>query len=74
MMHDGEYGMFFGGGFMWVFGLIIVLIIIGLVKVVMGSSAQNNTGSNAMGILKERYARGEIDKDEYEESKNELEK
>lgn len=73
-MHGGDYGMFFGGGLMWLFWIIVFFLFIALVKVILGASEKDNTGNKALDILKQRYARGEIDKEEYEERKRELEK
>ena len=54
-----------------------VLIILGiavLAKWLFGAGAQNRgaPGGNALEILKERYARGEIGKDEFEQKKRDL--
>jgi putative membrane protein len=72
----GGYGMgIFGGLFMLVFwGLIIV----GLVLLVrwlwdQGRPARGSSGGEApLDILKRRYARGEITKDEYDRMKQDL--
>ena len=73
-------GMMCGGGMGW-FGMIFfwVLVIVGMVflirwliqttkreKDVVGSS------SRALDILKERYARGEVTKEEFDKMKNDL--
>jgi putative membrane protein len=73
----GSWGMgWFGGIFMIVFW---ILILVGLVFVIRwliqatgkkGNGAQR--GSRAMEILKERYARGEIDKTQFEALKQDL--
>jgi putative membrane protein len=73
----GEWGMgWFGGIFMIVFW---ILILVGLVFVIRwliqatgkkGESGQR--GSRAMEILRERYARGEIDKVQFEDMKRDL--
>ena len=51
------------------FGWIFWLLIIGLFFYLFGSNAGTNAKSDktAMEILKERYARDEISKEEYEE-------
>ena len=78
MMWDG-----FGyAGMGWGFGILMFLfwaLIIGLVVWVVvsltrrNSSISHTTYSNsALEILKERYARGEINRDEFEEKKKAL--
>ncbi len=72
MMWGGGHGLL-GGLMMLVFwGLIIGLIVLG----VRGFSSRSDASSNssALDILKERYARGEIEEDEYERRKANLER
>jgi putative membrane protein len=78
-MHEvGHYG--FGGevfGFV-ILGLLIALAVI-LVRHFVGghsgrSSCSSHRSSDAMTILRERYAKGEIDSKEYEERKTILSK
>ena len=76
-------GSFFGGGVGWT-GIIlsfiffiliiigIILLIVWLVKRVTHSGIEDKTGSKALEVLKERYARGEITKDQYEGIKKDL--
>jgi putative membrane protein len=71
------WGMgWFGGIFMIVFWILIlvglVLVIKWLIQTTSRGKVEGNTGSRAMEILKERYARGEIDKAEFEEKKKYL--
>ncbi|MBI3067326.1 MAG: SHOCT domain-containing protein [Betaproteobacteria bacterium] len=75
----GSYGWGWGG--MMGFGLISmvlfwVLIILGIVILVKwiasGSSGSQPPVKTALDILKERYARGEIGKQEFEEKKRDL--
>lgn len=62
--------MLFGGLMMLAFwGGIIVLVVL-LVRWLSGADAgARATGSSALRILEERFARGEIDKEEFEERK-----
>ena len=54
--------------------LFWVLLILGVVALIryLGKSGQSQEGKNPLEILKERYARGEIDKKEFEEKKRDL--
>lgn len=77
-MMDG-FGMTGGFGFGWIFMILWwVLIIVGiaaLVKwMVTPSGAYGRTGSDskALDILKERYARGEIDEQDFQKRKRDL--
>ena len=71
----GMGGFGFGGIFMI---LVWVLIIAGIVMLAKwlftayGTGSRNGDGSNALDILKERYARGEIDEQEYQKRKRDL--
>jgi putative membrane protein len=67
----------FGWGH-WVFGIlfwvVILLVIVGLFRGLSGNiGGRGDSGrKTALDILKERYARGEIDKKEFEEKKRDL--
>ena len=71
----GSNSMFFGGGFMWIFWLILIVVVIAVIKSLSGSNTQRNDTNteSPMSILEKRYARGEIDREEYLEKKRELE-
>ncbi len=78
MMMDG-FGMTGGFGFGWIFmilwWLLIIVGIVALVKwMVTPSGTYSRTGSDnkALDILKERYARGEIDEQEFQKRKRDL--
>jgi putative membrane protein len=76
MMNWGGFGqgwMFFGWIFMVLFWVAFVLLIIWLYKQVTGTRDVVSVES-AIEILKKRYAKGEIDKKEFEEKKKDLEK
>ena len=66
------YGWGLGGGFMMiVFWVLIVLLVVWAVREFSGKSAASSN-SSALDILQERYAKGEIDKKEFEEKKKDL--
>ena len=74
----GGYGWGGGGGF-GIVGMLLwwVLIVLGIVLLVKwlfsgGPAGGRTTGDRALEILMERYARGEIDKKEFEEKKRDL--
>lgn len=73
--HDGSM-MAFGGGLMWIFWIILLAILFVILKEFFRSSPGNPTkpDENPLDILKNRYARGEIDEEEYERRRIELEK
>ena len=69
-MYDGHW---FGGGFMWIFLIVFAIFILWITKAFNGSN--NNTvekQSSALDILNERYAKGEINHEEYETKKRDL--
>jgi len=75
----GEWGMgWFGGIFMVIFWVFIIVGVVFLIKWLVqspkrhSSLGRTDTSSRALDILKERYARGEINKQEFEEKKKDL--
>lgn len=77
-MMDG-YGMAGGFGFGWIFMILWwVLIIVGIVALVKwmitssGGDGRSGGDSKALDILKQRYARGEIDEQEFQKRKRDL--
>lgn len=74
----GGWGMgWFGMIFMIVFWVLVlvslVFLIKWLIKATKGEKNVSNGSSKAIGILKERYAKGEINKEEFENIKRDLE-
>lgn len=73
-MGNWGYMMGYGGGFMWIIVLVLVGVVIYLVT--QGSKSRGSAGSfteTPLDILKKRYAKGEIDKEEFNRMKKELE-
>ncbi|HEY5602520.1 MAG TPA: SHOCT domain-containing protein [Gammaproteobacteria bacterium] len=76
MFHDmGEWGwgMGFGWFFMLLFWALVILGIAAIVKWLSGSGGGNARSKTALEILQERYARGEIDQQEYQQKRRDLE-
>jgi putative membrane protein len=60
-------------GFGWIFLVIIIVGIIYLVKEFTGGGQRKeDKGETALDILRKRYARGEISKEEFERMRDEL--
>lgn len=71
--HWGGGHMIFGSLMMLVFFVLLVSIVVFIVRRIGGSNQDSLKPRNAaLAILQERYARGEIDKDEFEEKKTVL--
>ncbi len=68
MFHDMFWGWHWFGGFPW-----IILIVIGVVLLIRRNN--NNVQlpfETPLDILKKRYAKGEITKDQYDQMKNDI--
>jgi len=62
----GGWGMAFGG-FMMIFWLAVLVALIMFIVRWAGGTPKETSRKDAKQILKQRYARGEIDTSEYEE-------
>jgi putative membrane protein len=69
----GNHG-FMGGGFMWIFWILIIVGLVLLIKwtVQQNKPVESRADESSLEILKKRYARGEIDKGEFERKKKEI--
>ncbi len=77
MMWDGGWhGWFFGPIMMIVFIAVAVVVVVLLVRWLggpgIGGAPYHPPGKTPLDILKERFARGEIDKEEFEERRRAL--
>ena len=72
-MHmDYGWGMGFGWIFMVAFWALVILGVIYLVKLLAGGTKSNTNNESALDILKKRYAKGEISKEEFEARKKDI--
>ena len=78
MWDGGWHGWFVGPIMMIAFLVIAVVAVVLIVRWIGGSGQSSSTyhasppHQSALDVLRERYARGEIDKDEYEERRRTL--
>ena len=72
-MMFGNHG-FMGGGFMWIFWIAFIVGLFFLIKwiVQQNKPVEQKHVANPIEILKKRYARGEINKEEFEQKKKDL--
>jgi putative membrane protein len=71
---DQMMGYSCGGGFMWLIFLILVGAgIYSLFKISKSKGSSGSINETPLDTLKKRYAKGEIDKDEFDQKKKDLE-
>lgn len=84
VVRDGYDGHHWGDGWMWLWGTLMMVIVVGLVAASIWALVRRDRdeqrprgsgrhGRRAREILDERYARGEIESDEYREKVQHLE-
>lgn len=72
MMHEG-FGMGFGGGFMWLIWLLLAIGLALILKhVAFAQETRKNKQMSALETLEERYARGEIGREEFHQTKTDF--
>ncbi|MBE0522036.1 MAG: SHOCT domain-containing protein [Candidatus Methanoperedenaceae archaeon] len=73
-----DYGMTYGsygsimGIIMLIFWILIIVGIVLLIKYLWEGGAPRGGTESALDVLRKRYARGEISKEEFEEKKKDL--
>ncbi|HHH38009.1 MAG TPA: SHOCT domain-containing protein [Sedimenticola sp.] len=75
-MGNGWYGMGFGGPLMWIIWILLAVFIFWVLKSLFGGSDGRTGGSppgTPLEILKQRFARGEIDEEEFRRRRQVLE-
>lgn len=74
-MMGNNGAMFFGGGFMWIFWLLLIAVVLIVIKATLAGTSQRwrPKDDSPIGILKKRYANGEIDEEEFNRRRKELE-
>ncbi len=72
MWHDGWYGMMYGPLMMILFIAIIVGIVVLVLRWLGPGRVSGRAEKSPLDILEERFARGEIDQDEFEERRRVL--
>jgi putative membrane protein len=71
LLFGGGGMMGFGMGFMMIFWVILLIAIV-YVILNLGKSPTTSNEESALEVLKQRYAKGDIDKKEFEEKKRGL--
>ena len=65
-------GWFGGGIMMFLFWAAIIIFIVWLAREVGGRNNEKHNSNSSLDILKERYAKGEINKEEFEQKKKDI--
>jgi putative membrane protein len=71
MMNGINHSWGMGSGYIWIIAIIIIIVAIWLIVKIMSRSDRRNAliDKSPMNILNDRYARGEISKQEYQEKR-----
>lgn len=70
----GAHGWWWGFGpiLMLLFWVLVIMGIVALGKWIFERPGNGSRGRSALDLLKERYARGEIDREEFEQKRRDL--
>ncbi len=68
----GFNGMGFGMGFGWIIIIVVIVAAIWFITSMAKTNRNKTVNKTAFDILKERYARGEISKAEFDRMKNDI--
>ena len=69
----GYYGWGWGMGFfMVIFWVLVIVGIVYLIRALIGTERKGIKEESALDVLKKRYAKGEISKEEFEEKKRDI--
>ncbi|MFP4679999.1 MAG: SHOCT domain-containing protein [Chitinispirillaceae bacterium] len=71
-MDWGHMNWGWGGGFMILLWIVIIALVIFLLVRYLRGYAPGGGQESALDVLRKRYARGEISKEEFEEKKKDL--
>ena len=72
---NGVHGMGWGMGLAWILGIAVLIVLIWAIvkgKNTVPNSSTTTEKKSALDILRERYARGDINKEEFDEKKHVL--
>ena len=70
-----DEAMWFGGGFMWLFWILLIIVVVLAFRFLGTNISDTSTADESpQAILKKRYARGDIDEEEFKRRSKELEK
>ncbi len=74
MMNWGNYGWGMGFGWIWmiIFWVVVIAGIAYFVQAVIRGYRRSDQGESPLDILKKRYAKGEISKEEFERMRDDL--
>lgn len=74
MMHWGDYGWGMGFGWIWmiIFWALVIVGVVYIVQVATRSGRNHDKHEAPLEILKKRYAKGEISKEEFEKMRDDI--